>query len=177
MRTLGVAIAFIVSSVAMAGENQTKSKLLAPAYYMAARASYQNSSQIEVKGQTNLPPSAILTAQVFDFVGVGASALSARVTIIVKQDQTFVAWLSPKDRKEFAFTAPGRTHPHNPICEITFDPTMPQLSHSTASAQPVSVLSLVGKYGQELGKSWGSNPILYCGKAICFLEVYIPVTG
>jgi len=177
MRALGVAIVLMLSGVAIAVGNQTKAKLLAPAYYIAAKASYQNSSQIEVAGQTNLPPGAVVTAQVFDFVGVGASALSASAMIVVKQDQTFVAWLTPKDGKEFTFTAPGRSYPHNPICEITFDPTAPQLSHSsTTSAQPMSVLSLVGKYGQGLGKSWGTNPILYCGKAICFLEVYVPVT-
>jgi hypothetical protein len=176
MRTLVVALAFILSGTATLPRNQAEPIPPTLNYYMAARASYQNSSQIEVAGQTSLPPGAIITAQVFNFVGVGAEALSAKATMAVKQDQTFLAWLSPRTGKKFSFTAPGRNYPHNPICEITFDPTAPQLPSSTTSAQPVDVLRVVGKYGHGLSKAWGSNPLLYCGKAICFLQVDVPVT-
>lgn len=177
MRTVGVALVFILCGTAAAPLDQLQPRLSAPIYYMAARASYQNSSQIEVRGQTNLPPGSIITAQVFDFLGNGAKALSANTTLSVKKDQTFLAWLSPRTGNEFSFTPPGRSYPHNPICEITFDPTTPRLPQSTTSAQPASVLSVVGKYGQGLGKQWKSNPLLYCGKAICFLRVDVPVTN
>jgi hypothetical protein len=179
MRMLGITLGLValLGTIGASWEKSTSvPRLLAPGYYLAARASYQNSSQIEVRGQTNLPPGSILTVQMFNFVGPGAEALSKRVEIVVKPDQTFLAWLAPETGEKFSFVPPGRSYPHNPICTVTFDPTVPRLPHSTTSAQPAEVLRALGQYGKGFWGEWESNPLVYCGKVICFVQADIPVT-
>ena len=110
--------------------------LLAPTYYIAARATYDGlPEQLYVIGVSNLPFGARLDLKVYKYIGDGGDVISADATAIVGKGGFFETTLHPLK---------GNRFDHNLVCDIVF-------ATDAVTRQPTSVLQIVGSHGEHLG--------------------------
>ena len=69
-------------------EAQSAARLLtAPTFYIAASGQYyKNSTTLDVKGASNLPPGSRLSVALYDFVGYKSSILSEDSVAVLNKD-------------------------------------------------------------------------------------------
>ncbi len=116
--------------------------LPAVGYYIAVRATLNGSEQIDLFGASNLPAGSILGVNISDFRGTGSKVFNDETTVAVGKNGLFRSATRPKR---------GDLFRRNMICDVMFCPTY--------SNQPASVIKVVGKAGERLGK-WDANPQL-----------------
>jgi hypothetical protein len=113
-----------------------QTRLWAPTYYIAAKATYDGRpDQLYVVGASNLPTGARLYLNVYRYIGEGGSAINERVSAVVGNGGFFEANLHPTKGNQFD---------HNLVCDIVF-------ATLTDPSQAPSVLKVVGKHGEHLG--------------------------
>jgi hypothetical protein len=144
IRNLAAGALFVLfaSSMAMTGEQTPRPHpaVRALGYYIVVRATINGSKQVDLFGASNLPPGAILTVDISDYIGTGSRTLSVDTNVAVGENGLFRAPIHPKNGEQF------RT---NIVCMVEFQPTYP--------AQPPDVIIAVGKMGERLG-DWRKNP-------------------
>jgi hypothetical protein len=110
-------------------------------YYILTRANLATSTEVSVWGASNLPPGAVLSIYIYNFIGEGSRTFGGGPrAAVVGKDGLFVAGIHV--RKGLTFRA-------NMVCDTVFGPFSP--------AQPKSVLEVVGTSGQRLGTA-AMNP-------------------
>lgn len=127
-------IATLAVAATLFPQAQSKRRLSAPTYFIAANAEYRHSQEIWLRGASNLPAGAILVVDVQNYVGEGNKILGVRALPRVGKDGFFEATLTPQAKMEFK---------HNIVCLVSFDPNYPD--------QDALVKSTVGQHGERLG--------------------------
>jgi hypothetical protein len=131
---------FTVKVEAQARAEQARLPLVR--YYIVAKARLQYPKLVWIFGASNLPPGSVISAHVYDFLGIGNRRLSQDAAVAVGKNGLFEMELHPINGLEFR---------NNTICTLVFQPTAP--------GQPSSVLKVVGKRGENLGMT-GDNPLV-----------------
>jgi hypothetical protein len=113
-----------------------QTRLWAPTYYIAAKATYDGRpDELYVVGVSNLPYGARLYLNVYHYIGENGDAINESASTIVGKGGFFEANLHPTKGNQFQ---------HNLVCDIVF-------ATFTDPPQPPSVLQVVGKHGEHLG--------------------------
>jgi hypothetical protein len=107
-----------------------------PRYYILAQAKFQTPEDVWIFGASNLPVGALLTINLYDFIGEGSHVLAEPTEVTVGKNGLFETVVHPN--------RPNNSQ-RNTICSVVFSPDYPP--------QPKDVLSLVGKHGQNLGNA------------------------
>jgi len=157
MRAVISLVVMLAAVPALGSESQALPKLSAPAYFIAGRTDYRHSREIFLQGTSSLPAGAILTVDIYDYIGEDSRALALRSFPKVGRDGFFEAKLVPLPNLEFK---------HNIVCVVLFAADYP--------VQDPSVVKLVGKYGERLG--FPTNPQAIVGSGnIVSLELVLHV--
>ena len=127
-------IATLAIAATLFSQTQSRERLSAPTYYIAANAEYRDSERIRLRGASNLPTGAELVVEVQNYVGEGSQILSVRALPRVGKDGFFEATLAPLPKLQFK---------HNIVCLVSFFPNDP--------GQDATVTRIVGKHGEKLG--------------------------
>ena len=127
-------IAMLTIAAALFSQMQSRGRLSAPTYYIAANAEYRHSESIWLRGASNLPAGAELVVDVQNYVGEGSQVLSVRALPRVGKDGFFEATLAPLPKMQFK---------HNIVCLVSFFPNDP--------GQDAGVTRIVGEHGEKLG--------------------------
>jgi hypothetical protein len=127
--------AILTVTAVVYSEAQSTRLLTAPSFYIAASGEYNKySTNLDVKGASNLPPGSRLSVTLSDFVGFASTILSEDTIAVLNKDGFFQVTLKPLHGKQFK---------RNMVCEISFDPN--------AVRQDASVLKITGTKGELLG--------------------------
>lgn len=136
VRSLFLATLCLVTGTAGRPLPMPQTRLSAPTYYIAAKATYDGRrDELYLVGASNLPHGARLYLNVYRYIGEGGDAINQSASTIVGKSGFFEANLHPTKGNQFQ---------HNLVCDIVF-PSV------TDPPQPSSVLQAVGKRGEHLG--------------------------
>jgi hypothetical protein len=137
-----------------------QTRLWAPTYYIAAKATYEGrSDDLYVAGASNLPDGARLYLNVYRYIGEGGNAINEGASTVVGKGGFFEANLHPTKGNQFQ---------HNLVCDIVF-------ATVTDPPQPASVLQVVGKHGEHLGFPKNPQVEVMSGENFALVErIHIP---
>jgi hypothetical protein len=123
------------SLTAVHSSGQSTTGLSAPTLYISASGQYYtDSTKLDVKGASNLPPGSKLSVTLYDFIGYQSSILSEEAIVTLGRDGFFNVTLTP---------LPNRQFKPNMVCVIYFNPRFPK--------QDAPILKVVGATGELLG--------------------------
>lgn len=121
------------------GETKSLRPLTAPTYYIAAEVRECYTDKIILRGTSNLPEGSLIDIKVSDFDGSGWKDYSPAVSAHLDKSGYFSAEVTP---------SPKLTFRNNLVATVFFSPGYDK--------QPATVLSVVGRHGENLGEP--TNP-------------------
>jgi len=152
-------VGLVMGSVANTA-SAPQTRLWAPTYYIAAKATYDGRpDEIHVVGASNLPTGARLSLNIYRYIGEGGDAINESASTIVGNGGFFEATLHPTSGNQFQ---------HNLICDVVF-------ATVTDPPQSPSTLHVVGKRGERLGFPRNPQVEVTSGETFTLVErIHIP---
>ena len=152
---LGLVFGVVTSAV-----SAPRTRLSAPTYYIAAKATYDgHPNELYVVGASNLPIGARLYVNVYRYIGEDGNTISEAASVVVGKEGLFEATLHPTKGKQLQ---------HNLVCDIVF-------ATRTDPPQLPAVLQVVGRHGQHLGFPKNPQVEVLSGENFTLVErIHVP---